>query len=128
MREAFRQFAEARGKLSPEDPAVKSVRRELLAEISNITQQYDLYFKKDVEVTAAMREECLVPTADQRWLMRQLSTIDRQLEHKIRLLMTMKRGGNGDPQSAETDSPEEEESSAEEEAEPVTQAPRQENV
>jgi len=34
----------------------------------------------------AMRDECLAPTADQRWLNREMNQIDRQIERKTLLL------------------------------------------
>ncbi|MGH9433647.1 MAG: hypothetical protein ACRD3T_19125 [Terriglobia bacterium] len=69
------------------NPADQSLlRRELLAEISNVTQQYQLYLRQHVDVTPTMRAECLVPTADQRWLTRELNRLDRQIERKTVLL------------------------------------------
>ena len=35
-----------------------AVGRELLAEICNITQQYQLFIREHVEITPTMREEC----------------------------------------------------------------------
>jgi len=60
-------------------------------EISNVTQEYHLYIRKYVEVTPTMRGECLAPTADQCWLMRELNTIDRQIARKTRLLLQMQK-------------------------------------
>ncbi|MGH9431610.1 MAG: hypothetical protein ACRD3T_08710 [Terriglobia bacterium] len=70
-----------------EDPFQTALGRELLAEICNITQQYQLFIREHVEITPTMREECLAPTAEQRWLMRQMNSIDRQIERKTRLLL-----------------------------------------
>ena len=50
-----------------------------------------LYIRKYVEVTPVMREECLAPTAQQRWLMREMNMIDRQISQKTRLLLEMER-------------------------------------
>ena len=71
----------------PEDPLETAVGRELLAEICNISQQYQLFIREHVEITPTMRAECRAPTADQRWLMRQMNSIDRQIERKTRLLL-----------------------------------------
>ncbi|MGH9452530.1 MAG: hypothetical protein ACRD2O_01000 [Terriglobia bacterium] len=71
----------------PEDPFQTAVGRELLAEICNISQQYQLFIREHVEITPTMREECLAPTAEQRWLMRQMNSTDRQIERKTRLLL-----------------------------------------
>ncbi|MGH9434281.1 MAG: hypothetical protein ACRD3T_22375 [Terriglobia bacterium] len=71
-----------------------TLRRELLAEISNVTQQYQLYLRENVELTPTMREECLAPTVDQRWLMRQMSLVDRQIERKTRLLLDMQQASS----------------------------------
>ena len=73
------------------------LRRELLAEISDVSQQYQLYIREHVEVTPAMRAECLAPTIDQRWLMREMNLIDRQIERKTRLLRDLQQG-SGEPQ------------------------------
>ncbi|MGH7870313.1 MAG: hypothetical protein ACREP9_22385 [Candidatus Dormibacteraceae bacterium] len=70
-----------------EDPFQTAVGRELLAEICNISQQYQLFIREHVEITPTMREECLAPTAEQRWLMRQMNSTDRQIERKTRLLL-----------------------------------------
>ncbi len=76
----------------PNQPArVAALRREIEAEICNITQQYQLYIRKYVEVTPLMREECLAPTEGQRWLNRELNMIDRQITQKTRLLLEMER-------------------------------------
>ncbi|HEV2418595.1 MAG TPA: hypothetical protein VGX94_12385 [Terriglobia bacterium] len=67
--------------------AVMKLRREIEAEIASVTQQYWLYQRQYVDVTPTMRAECLVPTIEQRWLMRQLYMIDRGIDRKVRLLM-----------------------------------------
>ena len=67
------------------------LRRELLAEISSVTQQYQLYLREHVDLTPTMREKCLAPTIDQRWLMRQMNLIDRQIDSKTRRLLDMQR-------------------------------------
>ncbi|MGH9430042.1 MAG: hypothetical protein ACRD3T_00705 [Terriglobia bacterium] len=76
-----------------------TLRRQLLAEICNVTQQYQLYLREHVELTPTMREECLVPTLDQRWLMRQMNLVDRQIHSKTRLLLEMRRA-EGEPEEA----------------------------
>lgn len=71
--------------------AVMKLRRELEAEIASVTQQYWLYQRQYVDVTPTMRAECLVPTIEQRWLMRQLAIIDRNVDRKVRLMIDQKR-------------------------------------
>lgn len=71
--------------------AVMQLRRELEAEIASVTQQYWLYQRQYVDVTPTMRAECLVPTIEQRWLMRQLAIIDRNVDRKVRLMIDQKR-------------------------------------
>ncbi|MGH9351899.1 MAG: hypothetical protein ACRD2G_07040 [Terriglobia bacterium] len=70
---------------------VSKLRRELEAEIASITQQYWLYRRQYVDVTPTMRAECLVPTIEHRWLMRQLNITDRNIDRKVRLMMDQKR-------------------------------------
>jgi hypothetical protein len=74
----------------PSPGLVARLRRELQAEICNVSQRYHLHIREHVEVTPVMRGECLAPTADQRWLMRELNMVDRQIEKKSRLLWAMK--------------------------------------
>jgi hypothetical protein len=76
---------------APNPAKVGRLRRELLTEICNITQQYHLFIREHVEVTPVMRGECLAPTAGQRWLMRELNLVDRQIERKTRLFWEIKR-------------------------------------
>ncbi|MGH9468858.1 MAG: hypothetical protein ACRD1N_00785 [Terriglobia bacterium] len=89
IRGLFSDLAEA-GAGEPVDPVkVSMLRRELLAEISSVTQQYQLFLRGKCEVTPTMRQECLAPTEAQRWLMRQLNMVDRQIEKKTRLLLEL---------------------------------------
>jgi hypothetical protein len=100
IRALFLEQAESNGKGKPErgddhpqvDPAgTSALRREILGEISNVTQQYQLYIRKHTELTPTMREECLVPTSEQRWLTRQMNSIDRQIERKTLLLLAIQK-------------------------------------
>lgn len=75
----------------PDRASLTALRRELEAEIANVTQQYHLYIRKHVELTPVMRDECLAPTEAQRWLMREMNLIDRQIAQKTRLLLEMER-------------------------------------
>jgi len=78
----------------------RTLGRELEAEISSITQQYHLYIRQNVEVAPAMRDECLAPTAEQRWLMREMNQIDRQIERKTRLLKAVQNSQAEGPDEA----------------------------
>lgn len=46
-----------------------------------------------MDITPTMRAECLVPSIEQRWLMRQLVIIDRGIDKKVRLLMHIRMCG-----------------------------------
>ncbi len=72
---------------SPQPADVSLLRRELMREISSVTQQYQLYLRQHVEITPTMRAECLVPTVEQRWLTAELNRLDRQIEKKTKLLL-----------------------------------------
>ncbi|HTV55114.1 MAG TPA: hypothetical protein VMI06_09365 [Terriglobia bacterium] len=89
IRQLFRLVAKA----APEDAEeiAGRLRMELLREISDVTENYNLYLREHTDLTATMREECMVPTEEHRWLMRQMYLIDRQIELKIRLQLTLKK-------------------------------------
>jgi hypothetical protein len=89
IRNLFRSLAEA----VPEDAeeTAAQLRMELLREISDVTENYSLYLREHTDLTPTMREECMVPTEEHRWLMRQMYLIDRQIELKTRLLLALKK-------------------------------------
>ena len=93
------------------------IRRAILEEIANVVQDYQLFRRMHVEVTPAMRDECLAPTVAERWLISQLSQVDRQIERKTLLLLQMQR----ERQNAEGEE-EEENSRVEESAAPPCEA------
>lgn len=87
IKSLFMKLAEATPKAPAEPADVSLLRRELMAEISSVTQQYQLYLRQHVEITPTMRAECLVPTTNERWLSRELNRLDRQIERKTKLLL-----------------------------------------
>jgi hypothetical protein len=90
IRGAFRRLAEAGA--DPPDPAqVRILERELLRELANVSAQCDLYLREHVDLTATMCEERLTPTENERWLIRQMSLIDQQIERKTRLLLAVQK-------------------------------------
>ncbi len=91
VRGLFKTLAEPSDATPPDRASLTALRRELEAEIANVTQQYHLYIRKHVELTPVMRDECLAPTEAQRWLMREMNSIDRQIAQKTRLLLEMER-------------------------------------
>ncbi len=93
-----------------------NIRRALLDEISNVAQDYQLFRRMHVDVTPAMRDECLAPAPEDRWLVSQLNQVDRQIERKTLLLLQMQR----ERQNAERE--EEENNRAEDEAAPPSEA------
>ncbi len=100
IRGLFLHLAETKANNSTTAGHRRTLSRELEAEISSITQQYHLYIRQNVEVTPAMRDECLAPTAEQRWLMREMNQIDRQIERKTRLLKAVQNSQAEGPDEA----------------------------
>ncbi len=60
-------------------------------ELRNLAEAYQAYLRDHVEITRAMRVECLQP-ADQEYarLQRQEAVLDQRLERKIRLLLAVR--------------------------------------
>lgn len=87
IKSLFTEFAAASPDAAPEAADVSRLRRELMKEISSITQQYQLYLRQYVDITPTVRAECLVPTIEQRWLTQELGRLDRQIERTTKLLM-----------------------------------------
>lgn len=78
----------------PDRPGVQQMLRVALAEeMSDVIGSYRLYLKEHVEVTRAMREECLAPVDAGKWrfLLRQEMGLDRQIERKTRLILAMQK-------------------------------------
>ena len=58
-------------------------------EIAHAAQDQRLFERQYVEVTEAMRTECLAPAAEDRWLISQMGQVDRQIERKTLLLLAL---------------------------------------
>jgi hypothetical protein len=91
IKSLFHSLAQAGSKASPDESTVSSLRLELLREISDVTSQYDLYLREHTDLTPAMRDECLAPNNNQRDLMIQMTMVDRRIDQKIRLLLTLQK-------------------------------------
>ncbi|MGH9432395.1 MAG: hypothetical protein ACRD3T_12720 [Terriglobia bacterium] len=68
-----------------------SLRLMILEELRDVAAEGQLYYREHVEISRAMRLECLAPAADCEYvrLQRQETTLDRQLERKIKLLLRL---------------------------------------
>jgi hypothetical protein len=85
----FHALAEAGPKAPPDESIVSGLHLELLGEISDVTSQYDFYLREHADLTPTMRDECLAPNSKQRALLIYLGMIDRQIDQKICLLLTL---------------------------------------
>jgi hypothetical protein len=84
---AFRALSE-----DPEDRELRaSLRMMVHEEIRDIAEGRQTYLAEQVEITPAMRLECLAPVADAEYseLQHQEVTLNQQLERKIKLLLAM---------------------------------------
>jgi hypothetical protein len=104
IRSMFQSLAKAGPNGPSDDSLVPMLRVELLREISNVTSMYDLYLREHTDLTPTMRDECFAPNSKQRALVSQLSLIDRRIDQKIRLLLTLQKVG-GDRERAEDSHP-----------------------
>jgi hypothetical protein len=91
IKSSFRVLAKAGPKAPPDESAISTLRMELLREISDVTAQYNLYLREHVDLTPTMRDERLAPNHKQRDLMAQMNMIDRRIDQKIRLLLTLQK-------------------------------------
>jgi hypothetical protein len=79
-----------------ENPADRDLAASLhlmiIEEMRDIAAEGQLYYREHVEISRAMRLECLAPAADREYLQlhRQEGDIERQLERKIKLLLSMR--------------------------------------
>ena len=89
----FRGLAERQVEVRRDSAEYKDLARALAGEESEVLAEYALYCRENVEVTRAMREEAMAPAGSVKWrlLIRQLTSIDRQIERKTRLLLAMQR-------------------------------------
>jgi hypothetical protein len=97
---AFRQLAKNRR----DAEFAGSLRLMILEEIRDVAAQSDLYYREHVEVSPAMRRECLVPAGDPEYLElhRHEADLGRQLERKIKLLLTLRAAGGASEEEAGT--------------------------
>jgi hypothetical protein len=79
--------AEPAASLAHDSPAVVALRRLLLLGMSDMGQFHSLYLRYNIEVSATMRDECLIPKQEQRLILRELNSIDLAIERKTRLLL-----------------------------------------
>jgi hypothetical protein len=87
---ACRELAE-----DPEDRELAaSLRLMILEEMRDVAAEGKLYYREHVEISRAMRLECLAPAADREYLKLQQNeaALDRQLERKIKLLLSVQSG------------------------------------
>jgi hypothetical protein len=87
----FQGLVQAGPKAPPDKSALSTLRLELLREISDIASQYKLYRREHTDLTPTMLDERLAPTGKQRTLLNQMSIIDRRIDQKIRLLLTLQK-------------------------------------
>lgn len=73
------------------------LRLMILEEARDVKEEYWYYTQEHVEISRAMRNECLAPAGDREYvvLRRQEAALDRQLERKIRLLLKMHADDTG---------------------------------
>jgi hypothetical protein len=91
IRQMFRRLAEAPADAPQDESTVSTLRLEILREVADITAQYQLYLREHTELTPMMLQECLAPNSKLCALMDQSSVIDRRIDRKVRLLLTLKK-------------------------------------
>lgn len=87
---AFRALAQ-----NPKDrDLAASLRLMLLEELRDVAAEGQLYYREHVAISRAMRLECLAPAADPEYILlqRHEDALHRQLERKIRLLISLQGG------------------------------------
>jgi hypothetical protein len=72
-----------------------ALRLTILEEMRDVAADSELYYWEHVEISPAMRRECLAPAADPEygWLRQEEVQLRRDLERSIRLLLTMQATG-----------------------------------
>jgi len=93
MEQLFEELAESRLDDPERADDSKLLRLAIAEEMRDVTEAYRLYLTEHVDVTRAMREECLAPVGVGKWrfLLRQEIGIDRQIERKTRLILLMQK-------------------------------------
>lgn len=83
---------------NPNDHKLRSgLRVMILEEMRDVEEECALYFQEHVEISRAMRLECLAPTdVESRQLQRQASNLDRWIDRKVKLLLMLRRAAQRD--------------------------------
>jgi hypothetical protein len=77
---------------SPDDLRALIFCTKLRREIECVKEEFELYKAEHVELSETKRDAALAPAgADWRLMLRQMNSIDRQIERKTRLLLTLQR-------------------------------------
>jgi hypothetical protein len=82
-----------------ENPADRDLAASLhlmiIEEMRDLAAESEVYYREHVEISRAMRLECLAPAADREYLQlhRQGGDLERQLERKIKLLLSLQASG-----------------------------------
>jgi hypothetical protein len=84
---AFRGLAQKTGNRK----LAAALRVWILEEMRDVTAEEQLYYREHVEISPAMRRECLAPAGDREYveLYHQQDAIQRQIDRKIKLLLTL---------------------------------------
>ena len=87
-------------------PAKKAMMRLVAEECAAVEREYELFLQEHVTNTRAARVAATAPSHAQ-WaaIIRQQNSLNRQLEHKIRLLMELQRERKEESESLEASSP-----------------------
>ncbi len=96
---AFRELA-----AQPDDrPLASALRMMILEEVRDNAEEAQCYYREHVEISRAMRLECLAPAGDREYLQlqRQENWIHRQIERKIKLLVIVQKECRRAPDDAE---------------------------
>lgn len=88
---AFRALAE-----NPADRRLAaSLRLMILEELRDVAAEGELYYREHVEISRAMRLECLAPASDGGYLQlqKQEAELERRFERKVKLLLSLRGAG-----------------------------------
>ncbi len=94
---AFRALAKTPAGTRFDQELWTGLRMMILEESRDVEEESSYYTREHVEISRAMRKECLAPNSDREYalLRRQEGALDRQLDRKIRLLIRMHSDGPG---------------------------------
>ena len=84
---SFRELADHPG----DRELLASLRLMVLEEMRDVAEDYQHYYQEHIEISRAMRLECLAPAGDREYnqLQRQEAVIRRQLERAVKLLISV---------------------------------------